>query len=78
VASAAVSAGELHDHVSEEDGGSRPAVSLSLLTAPAPQDFGICQMCLRARANAVIGGQPWCRGCRDRYEVERPRGPFTE
>jgi hypothetical protein len=76
VASVAVSTHELGDQASDEHRGSGPAVSrILLLTAP---DFGTCQMCLTEPGDAVIDGQPWCRGCRDTFAVERTRGAFTE
>ena len=50
-----------------------PAAVL-LLTSAATVSFGTCQVCLAREAGQLIGGVPWCGGCRERYHTERPDG----
>jgi hypothetical protein len=71
VSGAAVSASALLTDSRDDVVGQRPAFVQVLRPVPIPVNFGVCQMCLTSPADAVIGDQPWCRPCRDTYEVER-------
>ena len=51
-----------------------PAPAAVLLLAAGTLSFGTCQVCLAREASQLIGGVPWCGGCREHYHAERPDG----